>query len=219
MIHTKQIEGIFATHVAREMAGRHVIGLLELQEMIKRAFDSSGFGLSPRKTAMQVLDERDEWLLPIRAEYDRTIAELRAALAEARQFKIGHVWFWQGDGHDHPESIACPVVMSQHNLRELIAKIDKADALYDSAYVAGLGAGYNLGVVEDNAGLQRAIQARSGYLKVLKDKHRPTSDREPADFYAVGMASMSDSQALQSFSREIKKYEYRDSGPLETADH
>lgn len=31
------------------------------------------------------------------------------------------VWYWQGDGHDFPESIACPVVMSADTLRGMLA--------------------------------------------------------------------------------------------------
>lgn len=203
MIHTKQIEGIFATYVAREMAGRHVIGLLELQEMIKRAFDSSGYELTLRKTAMQVQDERNAWLLPIRAEYERMIAELRFDLDKRNAFLNGSVWFYQGDGNDRLESLTCPVMIQPDALLALLTKIDKADALYDSAYVAGLGAGYNLGVVEDNAGLQRAIKARAGYLKVLKEKRTAS----PAHFRQTPGNSMSG------------MYVYRDSGPLETADH
>jgi hypothetical protein len=55
-------------------------------------------------------------------------------------------------------------------IEALKAENAKGCALYDSAYVAGLGAGYNFGVTEDNAGLQCSIEARSGYLKVLKEK-------------------------------------------------
>lgn len=31
------------------------------------------------------------------------------------------VWHWQGDGEDHPESLACPVIMSAETLQELLA--------------------------------------------------------------------------------------------------
>lgn len=41
-------------------------------------------------------------------------------------------------------------------------------ALYDSAYIAGAKAGYNLGVDEDHAGLAQIIEARAGYLRALR---------------------------------------------------
>ncbi|MFM0165701.1 hypothetical protein PQR39_35395 [Paraburkholderia sediminicola] len=110
-----------------------------------------------------------------------------------------------------------------HAIQELVNANHKADALYDSAYVAGLGAGYNFGVVEDNAGLQRAIEARRGYLAVLKAKRDPGDWRDhvvaTGDLIGLGMTLMTEEQALMSFKREIKKYEYRDTGALETADH
>lgn len=34
----------------------------------------------------------------------------------------GHLWYWQGDGQDVPESLSCPVVMSADTLRTMIAK-------------------------------------------------------------------------------------------------
>jgi hypothetical protein len=34
----------------------------------------------------------------------------------------GHLWYWQGDGADIPESLTCSVVMSADTLRELVAK-------------------------------------------------------------------------------------------------
>jgi hypothetical protein len=33
----------------------------------------------------------------------------------------GDVWYWQGDGHDMPESLTCPVIMSAETLRQLLA--------------------------------------------------------------------------------------------------
>ena len=37
---------------------------------------------------------------------------------------IEGVWFWQGDGHDDPVSLACPVVMSADTLREMVAQAE-----------------------------------------------------------------------------------------------
>lgn len=41
----------------------------------------------------------------------------------------GDVWYWQGDGHDMPETLACPVIMSADTLRALLRKLQQgADA-------------------------------------------------------------------------------------------
>lgn len=37
----------------------------------------------------------------------------------------GEVWYWQGDGHDYPESLGCPVVIDENDLRELIHKANQ----------------------------------------------------------------------------------------------
>ena len=48
------------------------------------------------------------------------------------------------------------------------AILRKQEAWIESAYIAGLKAGYNFGIVEDIDGLNKAIEARAGYLKPLK---------------------------------------------------
>ncbi|HEL3014844.1 TPA: hypothetical protein UN285_000633 [Stenotrophomonas maltophilia] len=37
------------------------------------------------------------------------------------QLRNGEVWHWQGDEHDFPESLVCPVIMSAETLRALLA--------------------------------------------------------------------------------------------------
>lgn len=32
--------------------------------------------------------------------------------------RIGEVWLWQGDGEDHLESLACPILITADQLRE-----------------------------------------------------------------------------------------------------
>lgn len=49
------------------------------------------------------------------------IADLKHANELLRRERIGEVWCWQGDGNDHPESLACPVLMSAGQLRKLLA--------------------------------------------------------------------------------------------------
>ncbi len=38
----------------------------------------------------------------------------------ARDVEAGNVWYWQGDGSDHLESLTCPVVIHAQDLRELL---------------------------------------------------------------------------------------------------
>jgi hypothetical protein len=45
--------------------------------------------------------------------------EAERALSMVRQ-PAADVWFWEGGGADHPESLSCPVVMSADKLRELL---------------------------------------------------------------------------------------------------
>lgn len=67
----------------------------------------------------------------------RAFAEVKAGFAREEDLRrslttvktdIGGVWFWQGDGYDHPESLSCPVVMSADTLRTLVDRPDDAEA-------------------------------------------------------------------------------------------
>ena len=73
---------------------------------------------------------------------DGVAAELREALERERglraELAVVHahaddVWFWQGDGRaredNHPESLTCPVVMRAEILRELLERVEEAEAL------------------------------------------------------------------------------------------
>lgn len=52
---------------------------------------------------------------------DYVLAGLRERAAMPLQLRNGEVWHWQGDGHDFPESLVCPVIMSAETLRALLA--------------------------------------------------------------------------------------------------
>ena len=52
--------------------------------------------------------------------------------------------------------------------KELLAHIERLEALCDLAYSAGAQAGFNLGVTEDNDGLARIIEGRKDAVKVLR---------------------------------------------------
>lgn len=54
---------------------------------------------------------------------DYVLADLRERAALPLQLRNGEVWHWQGDGHDFPESLICPVVMSAETLRALLATL------------------------------------------------------------------------------------------------
>lgn len=72
---------------------------------------------------------------------DYVLAGLRERAALPLQLRNGEVWHWQGDGHDFPDSLACPVIMSAETLRALLAarqpvgEIDEAAVLRRAAAV------------------------------------------------------------------------------------
>ncbi len=49
--------------------------------------------------------------------------QLRERVVRLAESGMHGVWVWTGDGHDHPESLTCPVLISADHLRELLAKI------------------------------------------------------------------------------------------------
>lgn len=53
---------------------------------------------------------------------DKRIAELTSQLNMVRLYEQKEVWYWQGDGEDHLESLVCPVVINAEDLRELLRK-------------------------------------------------------------------------------------------------
>ena len=58
----------------------------------------------------------DEALAVIKREAEK-LSDENAALQRERQ---GEVWYWQGDGEDHLESLACPVLIEADDLRALL---------------------------------------------------------------------------------------------------
>lgn len=58
-------------------------------------------------------------------------ADLRSKLALVQTPRDG-VWYWQGGG-DHPESLACPVVMNADQARDFAALATWALALHERA--------------------------------------------------------------------------------------
>lgn len=84
------------------------------------------------RDAMRARAEEAERKLAAVAELQRsTAADLDAARAQLRFVSAGpaDVWRWQGDGHDDPASLACPVVMSASTLREFVAARERVGEL------------------------------------------------------------------------------------------
>ncbi|MBP0714862.1 hypothetical protein ABXK61_16275 [Burkholderia sola] len=53
---------------------------------------------------------------------------------------------------------------------------ERADALYDSAYCAGVQEGFRLGDAGDNEGLRKVLESRAGYVAVLRASRAPRTD-------------------------------------------
>lgn len=63
--------------------------------------------------------------------YDDAQTEVEILEAEVKSLRFnnamhtdhcsGSYWVWQGDGSDHPESIACPVLITPGQLRKWLA--------------------------------------------------------------------------------------------------
>lgn len=76
-----------------------------------------------RAAAIASANEADRKLVSVADLQRSTAADLDAVRAQLRLVSAGpaDVWRWQGDGHDDPASLACPVVMSPSTLREFVA--------------------------------------------------------------------------------------------------
>lgn len=83
-----------------------------------RAFDSL---LAERDTAIQKRESMSSHLTLVLEELKQAQANVRTATTSRSD-----VWFWQGDGNDEPESLACPVVMEPQTLRAILAERDAA---------------------------------------------------------------------------------------------
>jgi hypothetical protein len=59
------------------------------------------------------------------------------------------------------------------------AQDERTDALCDSSYCAGLQQGFTFGQQDDNEGLHKALAARDGYVKVLREAPAPAQSGEP----------------------------------------
>lgn len=83
---------------------------MEHEISLSTARDAIAFALAAR----QPVYEGHTWVS------DYVLAGLRERAEMPLQLRNGEVWHWQGDGHDFPESLACPVIMSAEALRALL---------------------------------------------------------------------------------------------------
>lgn len=126
--------------------------------------------------------------------------ERREAMSEAIRGEA--VWFWQGDGDDFPESLACPVVMQPEDLRELLRKkIPDPDAKRDAdlwrGFLASVDAErvksfmekYGAGAIEaqsvDIQGLHAIAEEAYNEAAYRWDKMPPDDREDPKNFYAL----------------------------------
>jgi hypothetical protein len=72
--------------------------------------------------------DKEMWIQLDRAVrgFEDEAAKTRQDLNLEKAVQRGDYWHWQGDGHDFPESLTCPVVMTADQLRELLAKTTPA---------------------------------------------------------------------------------------------
>lgn len=103
-------------------AGAEMLAKLERltaeNEHLKLVSDAGGEGiLEMEKEFTERIERLEAELASLKAENADQAEELRTL----RRIPKGEVWYWQGDGHDMPESLACPVIMEPQILRDLMA--------------------------------------------------------------------------------------------------
>lgn len=79
---------------------------------------------APAQDERKVVETVPHWKFHALVEHckkqDQLISDLYARLNSVRLYDEKEVWFWQGDGCDHLESLACPVVIEADELRRLV---------------------------------------------------------------------------------------------------
>lgn len=80
------------------------------------------------------LERKVSWLSYDVRQKDAALADATASLRMV-QVDPGLAWRWQGDGHDDPASLSCPVIMTADTLRGFVA--DRARVTDLEAQLAG----------------------------------------------------------------------------------
>lgn len=121
---------------------------------------------------------------------DYVLAGLRERAALPLQLRNGEVWHWQGDGHDFPESLACPVIMSAEALRALLAARPPVGAFDEAAVLRRAAAVLDMWEDDPNlTGYMGDFNDACGILELLAQHAAP-----PAQ--AVDMGAMPDGWRL-----------------------
>lgn len=71
--------------------------------------------------AAPVSFHKHESLVRHAQDQEQQIANLRHELADRYSLQQKDVWYWQGDGEDHPATLSCSVLIQANDLRALIA--------------------------------------------------------------------------------------------------
>lgn len=64
----------------------------------------------------------------LKRELDATRVKLQKVeleMATRRRLAKDEIWFWQGDGEDHLESLTCPIIITPEALREILQKVQR----------------------------------------------------------------------------------------------
>lgn len=96
---------------------------------------------------------------------DGQIAELRARLHTVHLYERSDVWFWQNEGGNYPESLACPVVIEASALRALIAA---APEVRTAQYEADLAAAVAQAQADFDQRLERITGACSDATQMAR---------------------------------------------------
>jgi hypothetical protein len=75
----------------------------------------------------QLTKERDELRAKL-GQLTRIECDTRRELVAHREKAQDNYWAWQGDGEDHLESLACPVLIPTKSLQEILDRCDRAEA-------------------------------------------------------------------------------------------
>lgn len=83
------------------------------------------------RAAERSRDEAERKIEDMRASWEESQAQLRAANDKLRAVSAGteDVWFWEGGEHDDADTMACPVVMQPETLRAFVAAKKERDEL------------------------------------------------------------------------------------------
>lgn len=91
----------------------------------KRDYDVVAYRIPQAQEQQSDLDVVPKWRYEALINHcklqDSIIAERNARLNLVTLYENRDVWFWQGDGEDHLESLVCPVVIEANALRNLLS--------------------------------------------------------------------------------------------------